>query len=604
MADGTGAANTRNLFLIRLGIGLVQGLALFALYDFYENGLWPAVLTQGFAPAVFIALFVPPLLLQGWGNLEKRNLLIWAGIAILIAALFGWYDIWHRDAMMSAHWFRDGYAWTPPLPEVLVWLFTAAFLFVGHALISCGDADRRYVSRYTVLFDIAWKLGVQFAIAVCFVLAFWIILFIGVALFEMIHLHFFRDLINHNWFWIPATTLAIAVAVHITDTRITLVRGVRTLALMLLGWLLPVLVAISFLFLVSLVFTGLTPLWQTKTAALLLIFAAVVIVIHINAVFQDGNVELKPHHVQRVAGTIGAVLLSFLMALAAYAVFLRVTQYGLTVERLYSVSAVVVMGFLAAGYTVAALLPGRWLKLIEKINLYTTFLALMVIFANFTPLADPMRLSVTNQTFRLDHGTVAPKSFDFFYLKNDGGRFGQAALEKYAKSANPEIAAAAKRSLAPPRDFFAKPATPKDIRAQIAVHPARRNLPDSFLRMDFDKAGIDYWLKDCFQTPLAEGMQCDAIIRDFDGDGSEDILLVQKQMSGNNKPLWKSQLFALRGGAWHVIARTQVSDCVREHEALLTGRYELVPPDPAMPDLKLPGGRIAMFREDALTSCK
>ena len=93
------------------------------------------------------------------------------------------------------------------------------------------------------------------------------------------------------------------------------------------------------------------------------------------------NGNRRPPHILRVAGTLGAVLLIFIVWIAAYALWLRVDQYGWTVDRIYSAACVLVGGMFAVGYLVAALLPGYWLKLIERWNVYGTFVFLAVLFA-------------------------------------------------------------------------------------------------------------------------------------------------------------------------------------------------------------------------------
>ena len=72
-----------------------------------------------------------------------------------------------------------------------------------------------------------------------FVGVFWGVLWLGAALFNLIGIDAIEKLIEHRWFWIPATTLSLSVAIHLTDVRAGLVRGTRTLVLVLLSWLLP-----------------------------------------------------------------------------------------------------------------------------------------------------------------------------------------------------------------------------------------------------------------------------------------------------------------------------------------------------------------------------
>lgn len=412
--------------LQRLGLGLAQGLVLSALYFAFENKVFPASIPLLFAPLVAVALFIPLLVLHGLGNLRRETLQTWVIAAAVIVACLAWYDVWRAWPVAQG---------LVPSPRTLA--ICAVFVFVAHALVACGDADRKIVARYPTLFDLAWKLGVQLGIVLCFILSFWIMLRLGIALFDMIGLVGFGRFILHPSIAIPLTTIAAAAALQATDTSDDLVRSVRSLALSLLSWLLPVIALIALVFLVSLVVTGLQPLWATRTAAFLLIAAAAVMVIYINAAYQDGERHLP--HILHVAGTIAAGLLIFLVWIAAYAVWLRVTQYGWTEDRILCAAAVLVAGMFAIGYLIAALLPGPWLKFIERWNVYGTFFFLIVLFLLCTPLGDPMRISVANQLWRLKTGVVTAEKFDYDYLASRGGRFGRDALTELKASRNTAI---------------------------------------------------------------------------------------------------------------------------------------------------------------------
>ncbi len=571
----------RNVFAVRLILGLAQGLALYLLYSALDQRSWPATIPLLFAPLAVVALFIPLLLLQGLGNLRTATILIWTAAAAVIVSGLAFYDVWHA-------WPAPANSFTPPFSGKLLFV-CALFLFVAHALVSCGDADRRIVARYTTLFDLAWKLGVQIAIAACFVASFWLILGLGVALFHMIKLTGFARFIGHPWVWIPFTTLATAVSIHITDTRANLVRGVRTLALTLLGWLLPVITAIAFAFLISLMVTGLQPLWETRYAAFLLLAAAAVLVIHINAAYQDG--AALPHHVLRVAGTLASVLLVFIVAIAAYALWLRVNQYGWTVERITTAGCVVVAAMFAVGYLTAAVLPSPWLKLIERWNVYGTFAFLIVLLALHTPIADPMRISVNDQMARLNAGVTKPDKFDFRYLRWEGGRFGRAALQDLGGSKNPRLAHAAKAALS---DSLVGPEpqtiVPGDLVKLIRVHPSGAKLPDSFLRQNWTGADKGS-LQPCLSGQHHSDWACDAFIRDVDG-GAEVILI--QTANGQNGWLYLS-IYRQTNGRWELSGTFAQSNgwlCKGDREALLAGKFEMLVP--VQSDLEVQGHRLVL----------
>lgn len=590
----------QRVFIVRLLIGLVQGVTLYFLYFAHDHQAWPATDSKLFAPLALVFLFVPLLALQGIGNLRKRTLLSWVVLAAAIAAGFAFYDVWHAWPA-DTQWVDGKMVATPHvMPSANVVVFTAVFLFVAHALISCAEADRRIVPRYPVLFDLAWKLGVQVAIAACFVGSFWIILGLGMALFEMIKLHFFREFVQHSWFAIPATTLATAVSIHITDTRASLVRGVRTLALMLLGWLLPVIALIAFVFLISLVFTGLQPLWQTRSATALLLVATAVLVIHINAAYQDGDPVHRPHHVLRVAGTLASILLIFIVSIAAYALWLRVDQYGWSVDRIYTAACALVALSFALGYFVAALLPTPWLKLIETWNFLTTILGLVILFALFTPIADPMRLSVADQMERLSSGKVKPESFDFSYLRWQGGRFGRLALIELSYSKNARVKAAATATLYETHHYarFASVPSATNLAANIKVFPLGKSLPSSFVAQSWSDSSLVVGCRDSayFRSP------CDAIVKDFDGDGADDIFLIHNR-SGLSDSWWTGELYKLVGKEWQQIALAHEVNCKGDREALLAGKFKLVAPLTRLPDIEVNGRRVTLVPTSQFQDC-
>src|SRR5471032_1821212 len=149
---------------------------------------------------------------------------------------------------------------------------------------------------------------------------------------------------------------------HMTDVRLAIVRGIRTLLLVLLSWILAGAALIVDGFLVTLIFTGLYHLWQTRFAATLLLGSDALLVVLINAAFQSG-----------VAADVAP----------------RVGDYGWTSERVIAAACLLVASCYAAGYAWAACRPGAWLAAIAKVNRATAFVILALLLALFTPLADP-----------------------------------------------------------------------------------------------------------------------------------------------------------------------------------------------------------------------
>lgn len=572
----------RPLALFRLIIGLAQGLALYLLYSAFDAKVWPATSGYWFAPMVLVALFLPVIAILGAGNLRARTLFVWLAAAAMLIAALALYDIWRA--------WPAGFA--PPktpaseipnlMPSFALFFFLGAALFIAQALIAAGDADHTFMAAYTTHFDVAWKLGVQVALAVAFVGAFWLILWLGSELFQLIRLDFFQRLIEHAWFGIPATALATAAALHVSDVRAGLVRGVRTLALVLLSWLLPLMALIGAGFLIGLVFTGLAPLWATRHAASLLLIAAAVLVILINAAYQDGHAERQATPFFALAIRVASVLLLPVVALAAYAIWLRVDQYGWSTDRLASAACTLVAACYAVGYAADAAVPAR--RLIETWNFATALLVLAVLFALFTPLADPARISVASQMARLQAGRVKPDAFDYNFLRWQVGRYGRDALLKLAAASSPAaIRAQASAALAATVQYSSPtvPAAPVNLSKRLIVHPTGRSVPSSFLatKWNDDPASVNH--ASCVTMSI---YTCDLVFADMDGDGRDEILLIATKATA-------VVIYKQTSAGWRIAGSfTLPYSCTENYRAaLLRSDFRLLPPAWQLKDFEIGG---------------
>jgi hypothetical protein len=320
---------------------------------------------------------------------------------------------------------------------------------------------------------------------------FWTLLNLGAGLFRLVSVGIFAALIRHRWFAYPATALALAVAIHVTDVQPGLIRGARSLALTLFSWLLPMLSVILLGFIGILPFISLLPLWKTHFATGLLIMAAGAVIFLINCCYQDGAAEQVTSRIRRFAATLGAIELLPLAGLAAWGLALRVAQYGWTAERIFAASVVGVACCYAIGYASATISSRGWLRRVETTNVVTAWVVLALVLALFSPLADPARLMVADQVARLKSGAVRPERFDFEALKFDGARWGAAALDELSRIGgdNPdaaEIRTAAARALALAGRGAQKrpdppPLTAETVTGRFDVYPAGRVLPQTFL---------------------------------------------------------------------------------------------------------------------------
>ncbi|HEX3674369.1 MAG TPA: DUF4153 domain-containing protein [Rhizomicrobium sp.] len=581
MSIETGDAAMRApwVFPVRLVLGLAQGIALYLLYHAGEAQDWPDPLL--FAPLLIAALYVPLLVSQAMGTMRPVTLAVWAVAATLIALGLGYYD---RSRAAPA--VLTGFSGL--LPDFSTVFLGFAGLFIAQILVAAGDAERRPIAHYEAYFNAAWKLGIQLALATVFVGVFWGVLWLGAGLFGLIQLHFLAKLLEHDWFAIPATALAIAVAIELTDVRTRLVAGIRSVVLTLLGWLLPLLALIAAGFLASLFFTGLAPLWATREAAGGLLGAAAAMVVLINAAYQDGGTP-RPT-LLRLSEPAAAFALTPLAIIAAYALSLRVHQYGWTADRFATLYCLIVAGVYALGYGAAAILslnrPGR-MALLETANIVAAFVVLILLGSLFTPFTDPAKLSVDDQIARLRAGKVSAEDFDYSYLQGEGGRYGRRALEKLAvvkgsDKAAIAIRAHARNALIIGMPELVRPAASLDIVRNVTVYPKGKALPQSFIAQNWKAVNMRISTPACL---VNAGSACEAELIDLDGDGADEVVIV----TGGDSVVWWGTVMKLDGSAkWAPVATLPSPHCPGDLEALRAGAYKLVaPPPPAFRDIRI-----------------
>ena len=501
---------------VRLATALVQSAAFYGLYRSVaaEPPVWPATTPTLFLPLALIAAGVPLLVMLDAGRMPARWVAVWAIVAAVLLAAFGVYDKLRGDSTLSEP-AEALLPWLPLLPAL------AGGFFVANVLVLDAVVERRWFPPYARHIDTAWKQALQTLFAAIFTSLFWSVLALGAGLFQIVQLDLFTAVLQQPWFFIPATALSTAVAIHVTDVQPALIRGARSLVLALLSWLLPLLAAILLAFLVTLPVTSLAPLWQTHFATALLLGASAWVIVLINTAYGDGD-GWAGSRIKQVAAAVASVELVPLVGLAVAALLLRVGEYGWTVNRILAAAAAVLAGCYAIGYVLAAVM--RRTRVLERTNFVGAYLGLLLIALLFSPAADPARLMVANQVARLHSGAVSPQAFDYATLKSDGVRWGAAAMERLMADPSAAIATAAKASQTPntdAEDDEKQPLTAEQLAERVKVMPAGRPFPTGMLQADFAANGVGRpW---CFKRGT---VGCTLRYVTLVPDGPEAILLV------------------------------------------------------------------------------
>jgi hypothetical protein len=563
LAEDHGRAGTR-IALARLGIGFAQGVGLWLLSEAYARHLSPHGPPALFAALALTLAYVPLILIGGLGRIRPPTLGAWAIGAALVLAVFAWHDL--GAGVWSGAWSPE-----PRLPAPQVFIFSAIFVFVGHHLVGPADQARRLVAPYPVYFDWAWKDAVQLALSALFVGVLWAALALGSELFKLIGIDALEKLVAQSWFASPVTFVALAGAIQLTDVRVGLILGVRTVGLVLLSWLLPVMTAIVVAFLAALPFTGLAPLFGTRSGASTLLVAAAVLIVLTSAAYQDGQQPVPA--VLRWAGRAAGVGLVPLVLIAAYALALRVGQYGLSPARIEAIACCVVAAGFAAGYAFAAVRPrSPWMRPLELTNIVMARVVMLLIVLLFTPIADPARLAVGDQMGRLMSGKTAPDKFDYQFLRYQSGRYGADALARLlALKGSPRNLAIAQGARASDVNAPPAPTPPQTPLSQpIAVYPAGAAVPKSFLDQ-VAKGPLGG-----HSTCLGEVQpRCEAYVLDLEGAGSPQVSI--NDPSSQDASTLPLEVFRQDGcGVWSKSGDVVVH-CADAIAALRAGHVALTP---------------------------
>jgi hypothetical protein len=562
------------LAVLRIAIGLIQGWALFGLHEASKGTDAPSIL---FGATFLFTLLWPVAALGALGAMRPRTTAIWLSAAGVILLGVGAYDGAARSTGGAI-----------PGPGAIV--AAAAALFIGHHLVLAADQARRWIAPYGVYFDGGWRDGVRLALSAAFVGALWLLLGLGAALFSLIGVKAFGEVISKPWFVLPVTATFFAFGVHLTDVRANLVLGVRTVALTLLSYLLPVMALIALGFETALVFTGLDPLWKTRSATAILLSAAAALIVLINAAYQEGEGAGAPPWSLKWSARAAAWIAAPLVVIAAYALWLRVAQYGLTPERIVAAAGVLIAVGYTAGYALAAVRRGPWLKGIERANVVVAHLVVAVLLALVSPIASPWRLSVDDQVRRLAAGRVTPEAFDYRFLRFQAGRHGERALAKLAArrggARDVRIAALAKEAqAAKERHAYEGAIVPMAERAANVAVAGGGKLPADFLAQGWEGSENPLW-----GCENAEP-RCAAVVADLNGDGAVEVVVLRSP---------RREVYRKAQGRWVKAGAYLGSFCAAEGEAFAQGRFRLSPPEPGWPDLEVAGRRLR-FQEE--TDC-
>lgn len=522
------ASRTRNTIII---LGLIQGLVLLAAH---------IAVVRGFLNTSDDLVWIMPWWAAGIGVFialqltvsDVRDPRVWRFAPILLVALIG----------TAAY---AGYTVEPSLrgnltPAVFSYIVTA---FIGwYVLLPFVQASLkigRWRPDYPTLFEFAWNNGITLLIAAIFTGIFWSLLGLWAGLFNVIGISWFAAIFYNKYFAYPVTALVFAFAIYLGRSHVGAVVTVRRVVLAVYKGLLPLLAVIALLFLAALPFMGLKPLWATGKATALMLTLQILSLFFLNAVFQNGQGERPYNAAVRAIVRAAVVLLPIYTILCAYALYLRVDQYGWSTDRFWAALLTFVVGLHVVGYAAAALRRSAiWMGGMAPANVAIAAVVVALSVAVNSPLLDAQRISATSQVARLLEGKVSPADFDYRYLRFDLGRAGNTALARLQDvQAHPgaaAIRASAAQALKQADRYSVqaekaeKAETAEQAAGHFALYPRGEQLSGVFLRYVM---AANWRIEECIEIDR----RCAVLAIDLNGDKRKEYVVFSISKIGEQR---------------------------------------------------------------------
>ena len=413
----------------RISVAAVQGVLLWWLYASAAAGAWPRT-----APGLFVALvtavvLVPLLyyLTSGLTPVRTRHLAVLACALVVLLGVG-----WHQGTMVigTAEPTPDHGNPAPYAYALVVGLLCLHALPFAQSWLVRGD----WRWRYPDLFRFAWRNALLAALGVLFFGVFWLLLGLWAQLFSMIGVRLFANIFFDARFAIPASAVALGVGVQLAGSVERLETALREQILTLLKWLSPLAVLILAIFSVALLVKApeLLAARQRTISASWLLWLIAMNVLLLNAAYQDGSAnEPFPRWLGRTVRFLVPLLL-VVAAIAAYAILVRIDEYGLTVSRAWAVLVALLATVYAAGYAWSAVRGGDWMSGMGRVNVLVALLTIASLTTMLTPALSPYRLTAASQHERVLARTDTPRSEDFHLLRFDAGTYGRKRLSQLA----------------------------------------------------------------------------------------------------------------------------------------------------------------------------
>jgi hypothetical protein len=268
------------------------------------------------------------------------------------------------------------------------------------------------------------------------------------------------------------------------------------------------------------------------------------LVLLINAAYRDGSVT-RPY--PRLIGWAlrCAIPLTVVIALTAvYAIGIRISRYGFTVERVWACVVAFAGLAYAIGYSLAAQAKGIWMEGVGRLNVCVALALLCVLMLALTPALSPYRIAAVSQFHLVTLRDKSRENDALRYLRFDSGRYGVERLQQLAHikagESDSMLALAAQRVLALKQRWDGYTQARQDTLDKLKAYPSGTTVDATLLKKLHDFASpaarLPYVL-DATEHPVG-------LFLDMNGDDVQEFILM-----GANQSL----LYQKEGESWQFV---------------------------------------------------
>lgn len=294
---------------------------------------------------------------------------------------------------------------------------------------------KRDALLYADVHEAIWTDALLLFAASLFTLVVWLVANLLGEMFALVKIEILRDLVRKEWCIALLFGAGMGGAIGLLRERTPIIAALQRVAMIVLRVLPPILAVGLVAFIAVLPFTGLEPLWATGSTSPMMLSAAVGALFLVNAVIGDRRDDAPVAPALRWGAIALGLALLPLVLIAAWSTGLRIDQRGLSPDRLWALTFIVLGCVTAIAYVVAIARRGDWIGALHRSNLHLAFLLGGVSLIFSTPILGFERISAADQVGRLESGRTKPVDFDYRALWFDFGPPGREAIRKIAREA-------------------------------------------------------------------------------------------------------------------------------------------------------------------------